>query len=150
MAASGDGAVAAESGGASGVDDFEMGGGGNRWPRQDTSDTLSSRAVWNIEMKCGSATDDGFYTHTGSEYVRNVGWDPVLVNESCEWVERKVVFRPGLTQWQTAVRDGCTIFPLELGHLLLFGFWWTEANNFSCGLLLSLSCQRGSGGFWSR
>ncbi|KAH6793268.1 Glucose-methanol-choline oxidoreductase family protein [Perilla frutescens var. hirtella] len=112
MAASGDGAAAAESHDASSVDDFEMSGGGNRRPRQDTSDTsntLSLRAVWNIEIKgvgedeqpsvgslpinlpvatqCGSAIDAGFYTHADSEYVQNMGWDPMLVNELYEWVE---------------------------------------------------------------
>ncbi|KAH7856227.1 hypothetical protein Vadar_034116 [Vaccinium darrowii] len=41
------------------------------------------------------------------------GWDPKLVEESYEWVEKKIVFRPAMLQWQSAVRDGL----LEAGVL---------------------------------
>lgn len=34
------------------------------------------------------------------------GWNPRLVNESYEWVEKKVVFQPPMLTWQSAVRDG--------------------------------------------
>ncbi|XP_057798511.1 protein HOTHEAD-like [Salvia miltiorrhiza] len=53
-----------------------------------------------------SAINSGFYTHASCEYVREAGWDPQLVNESYEWVDRKVAFRPWLLPWQAAVRDG--------------------------------------------
>lgn len=33
-------------------------------------------------------------------------WDPQLVKESYEWVERKVVFEPEVLAWQQAVKDG--------------------------------------------
>ncbi|KAI3458211.1 hypothetical protein Pfo_014874 [Paulownia fortunei] len=53
-----------------------------------------------------SAINAGFYTRASREYVREAGWDPRLVNESYEWVEGKVAFRPRVLQWQSAVRDG--------------------------------------------
>ncbi|KAL8538205.1 hypothetical protein ACS0TY_000247 [Phlomoides rotata] len=54
----------------------------------------------------GSAINAGFYSRASREYVEEVGWDPRLVKESYEWVERKVVFRPQVVGWQAAVRDG--------------------------------------------
>lgn len=39
-------------------------------------------------------------------YVKQVGWDDKLVNESYHWVENQIVHRPALTQWQVAFRDG--------------------------------------------
>ncbi|KAH9667675.1 (R)-mandelonitrile lyase-like [Citrus sinensis] len=35
-----------------------------------------------------------------------MNWDLKVVNESYEWVEEAVVFRPQLRNWQSAVRDG--------------------------------------------
>lgn len=53
-----------------------------------------------------SAINGGFYTHASNEYVARAGWDPQLVKESYEWVERKMAFRPRLLSWQAAARDG--------------------------------------------
>ncbi|KAH6783875.1 Glucose-methanol-choline oxidoreductase family protein [Perilla frutescens var. hirtella] len=105
---------------------------------QDTSGTsaaqmfTSTDGVYNHRARIlggGSAINAGFYTHASSEYVRNVGWDPVLVNESYEWVERKVVFRPRLMQWQTAVRDGL----LAAGVLPYNGFTYEHLNGTKIG-----------------
>ncbi|XP_031393398.1 protein HOTHEAD-like isoform X1 [Punica granatum] len=54
----------------------------------------------------GSCLNAGFYTRASPEYVRDAGWDGKLVNESYQWVERKVAFEPTVRQWQAAVRDG--------------------------------------------
>ncbi|GAB2294063.1 hypothetical protein Dimus_028279 [Dionaea muscipula] len=59
----------------------------------------------------GSAVNAGFYTRASRSYVANVGWDEALVNQSYEWVERKVAFQPPVLQFQSAVRDGL----LEVG-----------------------------------
>eukprot|EP01018_Ginkgo_biloba_P029889 Gb_37597 [translate_table: standard] len=57
--------------------------------------------------------------HKGQlEYVRKVGWDGKLVNESYPWVEKLVIHRPPLRQWQTAIRDA----PLDVGILPDNGF----------------------------
>ncbi|CAH9118662.1 unnamed protein product [Cuscuta europaea] len=47
-----------------------------------------------------SRADEGFYLRSG------INWDMRLVNQSYEWVERLIVFRPELRTWQMAVRDG--------------------------------------------
>ncbi|KAK2985071.1 hypothetical protein RJ640_022949 [Escallonia rubra] len=66
----------------------------------------------------GSALNAGFYTRASTDYVRRVGWDQKLVNESYEWAEKKVAFRPPMLAWQSAVRDGL----LEAGVLPYNGF----------------------------
>lgn len=81
----------------------------------DTSPTsaaqlfVSTDGVFNHRARVlggGSAINAGFYTRASGDYVNEVGWDPRLVNESYEWVERKVAHRPQILQWQAAVRDG--------------------------------------------
>ncbi|KAL4188147.1 hypothetical protein AMTRI_Chr09g22480 [Amborella trichopoda] len=54
----------------------------------------------------GSCLNAGFYTRASPNYVRDVGWDGPLVNQSYQWVERIVAFKPPMLQWQSAVRDG--------------------------------------------
>ncbi|KAL6649096.1 hypothetical protein ACP70R_013320 [Stipagrostis hirtigluma subsp. patula] len=54
----------------------------------------------------GSCLNAGFYTRASAGYVRAAGWDARLVNASYRWVEREVVFRPGVPRWQRALRDG--------------------------------------------
>nr|XP_043640060.1 protein HOTHEAD-like [Erigeron canadensis] len=66
----------------------------------------------------GSCLNAGFYSRAGPDYVRLAGWDPKLVNESYQWVEKVVAFEPPLKQWQTAVRDGL----VEAGVLPYNGF----------------------------
>lgn len=55
-----------------------------------------------------SAINAGFYSRADEEFYGNSGinWDFSLVNQSYEWVERAIVFRPELKSWQSAVRDG--------------------------------------------
>ncbi|EOY25718.1 hypothetical protein QUC31_011741 [Theobroma cacao] len=55
-----------------------------------------------------SAINAGFYSRADQEFYKHSGvnWDLSLVNQSYQWVERRVVFRPELKNWQSAVRDG--------------------------------------------
>ncbi|XP_022723827.1 (R)-mandelonitrile lyase-like [Durio zibethinus] len=55
-----------------------------------------------------SAINAGFYSRADPEFYESSGlnWNVSLVNRSYEWVEREVVFRPELKNWQSAVRDG--------------------------------------------
>ncbi|XAR74040.1 (R)-mandelonitrile lyase [Bertholletia excelsa] len=46
-----------------------------------------------------SRADDTFYNKSG------VNWNLRLVNQSFDWVERAIVFRPELKNWQSAIRD---------------------------------------------
>jgi len=54
-----------------------------------------------------SAINAGFYSRADREfYVKSgLNWDLRLVNESYEWVEKAIVFRPQLRNWQSAIRD---------------------------------------------
>lgn len=52
------------------------------------------------------------------DVLREAGWDGRLVNESYQWVERVVAFRPPMRQWQSAVRKGL----VEIGVLPYNGF----------------------------
>ena len=54
----------------------------------------------------GSCLNAGFYTRASGGYVRAAGWDHRLVNASYRWVERALVFRPAVPQWQRALRQG--------------------------------------------
>jgi choline dehydrogenase-like flavoprotein len=54
----------------------------------------------------GSCLNAGFYTRASSGYVRAAGWDHRLANASYRWVERALVFRPGVPRWQGALREG--------------------------------------------
>ncbi|CAN1139727.1 (R)-mandelonitrile lyase-like [Linum perenne] len=55
-----------------------------------------------------SAINAGFYSRADPDFYQNSGadWDLRVANESYDWVERAVVFRPELRNWQAAVRDG--------------------------------------------
>ncbi|EXC28856.1 (R)-mandelonitrile lyase-like protein [Morus notabilis] len=62
----------------------------------------------------GSSTiNAGFYTRAEEEFYQKSGiaWDRKMVNDSFEWVESKIVFRPEVKAWQLGVRDGL----LEVG-----------------------------------
>jgi len=55
-----------------------------------------------------SAINAGFYSRAGQAFFWESGveWDLNVVNQSYEWVEKAIVFRPDLRNWQSAVRDG--------------------------------------------
>lgn len=55
-----------------------------------------------------SVINAGFYSRADPEFYKASGlhWDHGIVNQSYEWVERLIVFRPELRNWQSAVRDG--------------------------------------------
>jgi choline dehydrogenase len=93
----------------------------------DTSSTspaqqfVSQEGVFNVRARVlggGSALNAGFYTHASTHYVKETGWDETLVNQSYEWVEKLVAFRPPTLEWQSTVRDGL----LEVGVLPYNGF----------------------------
>ncbi|KAF4400757.1 hypothetical protein G4B88_001312 [Cannabis sativa] len=54
----------------------------------------------------GSALNAGFYSRGSAAFVEKAGWNKTLVEESYEWVEKKVAFEPVVGPWQSAVRDG--------------------------------------------
>ncbi|KAH9289887.1 hypothetical protein KI387_034004, partial [Taxus chinensis] len=67
----------------------------------------------------GTAINGGFYSRASQEYIRKMGWDEKLVNESYEWVEKLNVFKPDkISRWSSAVKDGL----LEAGVLPYHGY----------------------------
>ncbi|KAK9293169.1 hypothetical protein L1049_021157 [Liquidambar formosana] len=75
---------------------------------------VSEDGVFNTRARVlggGTCLNAGFYTRANTSYMKEVRWDEKLVNQSYEWVEKKVVFEPPMLQWQSAVRDGL----LEVG-----------------------------------
>ncbi|CAN6938368.1 unnamed protein product [Brassica oleracea] len=67
-----------------------------------------------------SAINAGFYSRADKQFFDNSGldWDLTTVNQSYEWVERAIVFRPQLRTWQSAIRDAL----LEIGVHPFNGF----------------------------
>ncbi|KAK9069716.1 hypothetical protein SSX86_010110 [Deinandra increscens subsp. villosa] len=81
----------------------------------DTSDVspsqyfVSNDGVFNARARVlggGTSINAGFYTRASERYVKSVGWDAKLVNESYRWVEKQVVREPIFEPWQRAVHDG--------------------------------------------
>ncbi|KAK9277279.1 hypothetical protein L1049_006819 [Liquidambar formosana] len=78
-------------------------------PKSPSQRFISEDGVINARARVlggGSCLNAGFYTRASTDYVKEVGWDGRLVNESYGWVEKLVAFEPPMKQWQTAVRDG--------------------------------------------
>ncbi|KAH9289753.1 hypothetical protein KI387_033870 [Taxus chinensis] len=77
--------------------------------KRDKQTFISEEGVVNARGRVlggSSKINAGFYSRAGLGYVREAGWDEALVNRSYSWVERAVVSRPVLKQWQGAFRNG--------------------------------------------
>ncbi|XP_015570806.2 protein HOTHEAD-like [Ricinus communis] len=101
-------------------------------PTSPSQRFISEDGVINARARVlggGSCLNAGFYTRASTAYVRTVGWDGRLVNESYQWVEKIVAFEPIMRQWQTAVRDGL----LEAGVLPNNGFTYDHFNGTKVG-----------------
>ncbi|XWS37750.1 hypothetical protein CRYUN_Cryun19dG0072000 [Craigia yunnanensis] len=82
---------------------------------------VSEDGVYNHRARVlggGSVFNAGFYSHAENDFIKKAGLDEALVNDSYQWVEKKVVFKAPVLQWQSAVRDGL----LEAGVLPFNGF----------------------------
>ncbi|KAL2234797.1 UNVERIFIED_CONTAM: Protein HOTHEAD [Sesamum indicum] len=82
---------------------------------------VSTDGVFNSRARVlggGTAINAGFYTRASTSYIKSVGWDAKLVNESYPWIEKQIVHQPRLMPWQKAVRDGL----LEVGISPFNGF----------------------------
>ncbi|KAL2624565.1 hypothetical protein AAZV13_07G002700 [Glycine max] len=78
-----------------------------------------------------SAINAGFYSRADADFFARSGlpWNLTLVNDSYQWVEKEVVFRPNLKTWQSAVRDGL----LEAGVTPYNGFTLDHAKGTKIG-----------------
>lgn len=82
---------------------------GNTSPSSPAQRFVSEDGVINARARVlggGSAVNAGFYTRAATGFVERVGLDYGLVNQSYEWVEKKVAFEPAMLQFQSAVKDG--------------------------------------------
>ncbi|KAM1219379.1 hypothetical protein ACFX2J_046224 [Malus domestica] len=80
----------------------------------DTSPTSASQpfvstdGVINTRARVlggGSCINAGFYTRASTRFIKRVGWDAKIVNESYPWIEKQIVHQPKLEPWQVAIRD---------------------------------------------
>ncbi|KAF3643752.1 Protein HOTHEAD [Capsicum annuum] len=93
---------------------------------------ISTDGVFNHRARVlggGSAINAGFFSRASNEYVKRMGWNPEVVNDSYEWVEEKVAFRPQINQWQSAVRNGL----LEVGVRPYNGFTYEHLDGTKVG-----------------
>ncbi|KAJ6426672.1 hypothetical protein OIU84_022295 [Salix udensis] len=101
-------------------------------PTSPSQRFISEDGVINARARVlggGSCLNAGFYTRASSEYIRAVGWDSRLVNESYQWVEQRVAFKPEMGPWQSAVRDGL----LEAGVVPNNGFTYDHLHGTKVG-----------------
>ncbi|CAN6580746.1 unnamed protein product [Malus baccata var. baccata] len=90
-------------------------------PASPSQRFISEDGVINARARVlggGSCLNAGFYTRAPPDYIREAGWDGRLVNESYQWVEHLVAFRPPIQAWQSAVRNGL----MEVGVMPYNGF----------------------------
>lgn len=71
---------------------------------------MSEDGVPNVRGRVlggSSMINAGFYTRADREFFLKSGieWDMDSVNKAYQWVEDSIVFRPNLTQWQSAVKE---------------------------------------------
>ncbi|CAM8996839.1 unnamed protein product [Rhodiola kirilowii] len=72
---------------------------------------ISEEGVHNARGRVlggSSAINAGFYSRADPEFYKMSGihWNLQAVNQSFDWVEKAIVFRPELKNWQSAFRDG--------------------------------------------
>ncbi|CAN4100101.1 unnamed protein product [Withania somnifera] len=75
---------------------------------------VSTDGVFNARARAlggGTCINAGFYSRASQRYIKKVGWDSILVNESYPWIEKQIVHKPILAPWQKAVSEGL----LEVG-----------------------------------
>ncbi|XP_020227218.1 protein HOTHEAD [Cajanus cajan] len=69
---------------------------------------ISTDGVYNSRARVlggGSSINAGFYSRANPGFIKKVGWDANLVNQSYPWVEKQIVHRPTFSAYQRAVRD---------------------------------------------
>lgn len=67
----------------------------------------------------GTALNAAFYSRASSDFIRSMGWDEGLVEQSYEWVEKQNAFKPSrLSSWSSVFRNGL----LEIGVVPYNGY----------------------------
>ncbi|OMO97957.1 hypothetical protein COLO4_14241 [Corchorus olitorius] len=103
------------------------------FPNSYTEIFISEDGVINHRARVlggGSVINAGFYSHADTDFLKKSGFDDLaLVNDSYRWVEKEVVFKPDMLQWQTAIKDGL----LEAKVLPFNGFTFDHINGTKIG-----------------
>ncbi|KAE9616197.1 hypothetical protein Lal_00017420 [Lupinus albus] len=80
----------------------------------DTSPTSASQyfcstdGVHNARARIlggGSSINAGFYTRASQRFIEKAGWDTNVVNESYQWIEKRIVHHPKFSPYQDAVKE---------------------------------------------
>ncbi|XP_062008646.1 protein HOTHEAD [Rosa rugosa] len=77
-------------------------------PKSPSQPFVSTDGVINSRARVlggGSVINAGFYTRASPRFIKRVGWDAKLVNESYPWIEKQIVHEPLLEPFQMAFRD---------------------------------------------
>ncbi|KAG5403950.1 hypothetical protein IGI04_010069 [Brassica rapa subsp. trilocularis] len=93
----------------------------NITPNSWSQPFISEDGVYNTRARVlggDSVLNAGFYSRAEEYYVKEAEWEMEEVEAAYEWVERKLVFEPQVTGWQSALKDGL----LEAGVLPYNGF----------------------------
>lgn len=93
----------------------------NITPNSWSQPFISQDGVFNTRARVlggDSVLNAGFYSRAQEYYVEEAEWEMDEVEAAYEWVERKLVFEPQVTGWQSALKDGL----LEAGVLPYNGF----------------------------
>ncbi|WZZ89033.1 hypothetical protein YC2023_117612 [Brassica napus] len=96
---------------------------------------ISEEGVYNIQPRVlggGSTLSAGFYTRVSDDYVEEAEWEMEEVEAAYEWVEKKLVYRPPMKGWQSALKDGL----LEAGVLPYNGFTLDHIYGTKIGVML--------------
>ncbi|XP_050382654.1 protein HOTHEAD [Argentina anserina] len=77
-------------------------------PKSPSQPFVSTDGVINSRARVlggGSVINAGFYTRADPRFIKNVGWDAKLVNESYPWIEKQIVHEPQPEPYQFAFKD---------------------------------------------
>ncbi|KAL5579494.1 hypothetical protein UlMin_011936 [Ulmus minor] len=90
-------------------------------PKSASQAFVSTDGVINARARVlggGTCINAGFYTRASPSFIKTMGWDESIVNESFPWVEKQIVHRPMLAPWQRAFIDSL----LDVGMSPFNGF----------------------------
>ncbi|CAA7014683.1 unnamed protein product [Microthlaspi erraticum] len=104
----------------------------NVTPNSWSQPFISEDGVYNIRARVlggDSVLNAGFYSRAEDFYVEEAEWERSEVEAAYEWVESKLVFKPQVVGWQSALRDGL----LEAGVIPYNGFTYDHINGTKIG-----------------
>ncbi|XP_023642230.1 protein HOTHEAD [Capsella rubella] len=104
----------------------------NTTPKAWSQLFISEDGVYNHRARVlggDSVLNAGFYSRAEKSYVKKAEWDIDEVEAAYEWVEEKLVFKPQVMGWQSALRDGL----LEAEVVPYNGFTYDHINGTKIG-----------------